>query len=170
MTVLIAYTSVYYIFLWLGEQVKIALSFADEGGDFVFASYDQYGKQHALAGIEPTMVNVTMTDAHGVKSLVTVVNDVSFRSMGGNFAIGVLPSIIFFSAFVEVMNHIGVLPWFMKIFASIFCFFTGCNVPEGGEWTPSSYCAGDFLWFSHRFPWILCVCCQSPRRRMSSLG
>ena len=29
------------------------------------------------------------------------------------------------------MNHIDVLPFFMKVFANIFCFFTGCNVPEG---------------------------------------
>ena len=113
MGILIAYTSVYYIFLWLGEQVKIALSFADQGGDFVFASYDQYGKQTALAGFadgsaHATMVNISHTeviDGRRVDSIVTVVSDVSFRSMGGNFAIGVLPSIIFFSAFVEVSKN-----------------------------------------------------------------
>lgn len=134
MGVLIAYTSVYYIFLWLGDQVKIALSYANEGGDFVFASYDQYGKQAALAGIDITYANISSTEGVGrdkVSTVVGVVADVASRPMGGNFAIGVLPSIIFFSAFVEVMNHVGVLPLLMRVFAALFCFFTGCTIPEG---------------------------------------
>ena len=134
MGLLIAYTSVYYLFLWLGDQVKTALSYANEGGDFVFASYDQYGKQAALAGLEVTYANISSTEGVGrdkVSTVVEVVADVASRPMGGNFAIGVLPSIIFFSAFVEVANHIGVLPWLMRVFAALFCFFTGCTIPEG---------------------------------------
>ncbi len=134
MGVLIAYTSVYYLFLWLGEQVKVALSYANEGGDFVFASYDQYGKQAALAGLDIAYANISSTEGVGQEKVATVVGvvaDVVSRPMGGNFAIGVLPSIIFFSAFVEVMNHIGVLPWLMRVFAALFCFFTGCTIPEG---------------------------------------
>ena len=132
--VLIAYTSVYYLFLWLGDQVKTALSYAHEGGDFVFASYDQYGKQTALAGLDLTYANITATEGIGrdkVSSMVAVVAEVGSRPMGGNFAIAVLPSIIFFSAFVEVANHVGVLPWLMRAFAALFCFFTSCTIPEG---------------------------------------
>ena len=50
--------------------------------------------------------------------------------MNGNFAIGVLPSIIFFSALVEVANHLGLLPLVMRLFASVFGGFCRCTPPE----------------------------------------
>jgi CNT family concentrative nucleoside transporter len=130
MGVLIAYTSVYYIFLWLGEQVTISLSYANEGGQFVFGSAVPVG------ALEPSYVNITSTEGtvgggDKVSTIVSVVTDVGAIPMAGNFAMGVLPSIIFFSAFVEVANHVGVLPLLMKIFATLFCAFTGCTIPEG---------------------------------------
>jgi nucleoside permease NupC len=47
-----------------------------------------------------------------------------------NFAMAVLPSIIFFSALVELVNHIGLLGICMRAFALIFCTFTRCTAPE----------------------------------------
>ena len=134
MGVLITYTALYSFFLWLGELVQAALVYANEGGDFVFASYDEYGKQTPLAGLHPTAINITVTEGSGadkVSRIATVLSEVGSRPMGSNFAIAVLPSIIFFSALVEVMNHLGILPWLMKVFAWVFCAFTRCTVPEG---------------------------------------
>ena len=83
-----------------------------------------------VAHVFQTSVNIS--EGFPSKSFNTsaVVVDMDVRAMGGNFAIGVLPSIIFFSALVEVANHLGLLPMLMRFFASIFCFFCRCTPPE----------------------------------------
>ena len=44
---------------------------------------------------------------NGTASVVEVITSVSVSPAGPTFAVGVLPSIIFFSALVEILNHVG---------------------------------------------------------------
>ena len=88
MGILIAYTSFYRVFNFCGQEVVTLLSYASMGGDFVFASYDERGKQTPLAHVDTTMFNLTTTvDKAAVEQ--AVVTSVEGLPMKGNFAIGV---------------------------------------------------------------------------------
>ena len=60
MGLLIVYTPFRLVFQSLGDAVTILLSYAAEGGDFVFASYDSLGKQTPVAHVLPTSANFSL--------------------------------------------------------------------------------------------------------------
>ena len=141
--VLIAYTPMYSVFFFLGQQVNVMLGFCQVGSDFVFASASVHGNQPTLSALNLTAVNITtpVYDDHGhlipaesvtqhVLSGDSFLEGTMIENLRPNFALMVLPSIIFFSALVELANHWGLLGICMRAFATVFCTFTRCTPPE----------------------------------------
>lgn len=139
----------YDLFDWLGAEVNALLAFSDMGANFVFGDYALgkvvYEKQNitvvTAATYAPSLdytgsadlndsTSALMTILNGTASVVEVITSVSVSPAGPTFAVGVLPSIIFFSALVEILNHVGILPVVMSGCAWIFGFFAAVSPME----------------------------------------
>lgn len=94
-----------YLFEQLGIAVTHLLSFVDEGSSFVF--------------------NVNSRSTDPVEDVIPV-NYALLRT----FAFGVLPTVIFFSAFMSVLYHIGVMQWVVIAMAWVMQRTLGTSGPE----------------------------------------
>ncbi|MBL8829107.1 MAG: hypothetical protein JNM18_19145, partial [Planctomycetaceae bacterium] len=75
----------------LGEGINALMAFSEKGSDFVF-------------GINPRAGD------EGLPSRPTIFRTVAF---------GVLPTIVFFSALMSVLYHVGIMQWVVRIMAVI---------------------------------------------------
>lgn len=68
-------------FQFLGNSVTVMLSYASKGGDFIFASYDRFGQQTAVARVLVTSMNITVLNGtDGSKQHVNGVADLPISS------------------------------------------------------------------------------------------
>ncbi|MCU0612408.1 MAG: NupC/NupG family nucleoside CNT transporter [Candidatus Eisenbacteria bacterium] len=91
----------------MNTAVVTFLGFTEEGARFVFGN------------LVRNNVPVGLPLGGGIDSPILPSSQTSWANTGAYFAFNVLPTIIFFSSFMTILYHLGVMQWVVKLMAII---------------------------------------------------
>lgn len=94
-------------FAAMNGAVVTFLGFTEEGARFVFGN------------LVRNNVPVGVPLGGGIDSVILPESQTAWANTGAYFAFNVLPTIIFFSSFMTILYHIGVMQWLVKLMATV---------------------------------------------------